>query len=483
MNSKFVNNLDFESLKLDLELATKFPKEIAEKYNILIIGVEDGVLKIISDKANYFYKDIVQMYFDYPIEILIGPLNLIRDKIRNIYFIEDNKNLFLDKEEVKDSEIVEIINNIVNKAIYLGASDIHFEPYEEEIRIRYRINGELKFVLNLNKIYYNNLIARLKIISGLDISERRLPQDGRIKLNLSSGNIDIRVSIIPNIFGEKIVFRILDKNKSDFSLSSLGLDKSELSLMENIIRQPYGMVLITGPAGSGKTTTLYTILKELNHMSKNIITIEDPIEYTIHGINQSQVNEKINYSFNSGLKSILRQDPDIIMIGEIRDEELAKLALRSGILGHLIFSTLHTNNSIATIFRLLSMNIEDYLIASGLIAIISQRLVRNLCNKCKISRPIEKNEKKLLKINENIEIFDALGCNFCIDGYSGRRPIMEILKVDDEVRNLIQNSKDIVKFRQTLSGKNISTLFNRAKDLVIAGETSMEEFIKVNMTL
>ncbi len=327
------------------------------------------------------------------------------------------------------------------------------------------------------------MVSRLKLISKLDISETRLPQDGRLNLNIDQFEVDIRVATIPNIFGEKIVLRILDKNKFNFKLDSIGLGKTSVEALKNIIRQPHGMVLISGPSGSGKTTSLYTIIKELNRVNKNIITIEDPIEYTIEGINQSQVNEKVGYNFELGLKAILRQDPDIIMIGEIREEVVSKLALKSAIFGHLVFSTIHTSSSISTIFRLLSMDIEKYLIATGLISIISQRLVRVLCSECKKKRVVKEEEKPLLKIKETYYIYDAIGCGSCIDGYIGRIPIMEIINIDQDFKELINRSIHIGDYENLVAKKKIRTLEDEARDLVLDGEISIEEFLKVVITL
>lgn len=470
-------------LEVDRSLAMKFPEELALKYNILILGLRGEALVIAMAEYNPIHVDIVKMYFNYRLEVISLDGELIREEIRKLYFLKDSRNLFSDSQEVKDSYIVNLVNNIINKAVELNSTDIHFEPYEDEIRVRYRINGDLKYIYSIDIKDYDSLISRLKIISNLDISEKRLPQEGRVMLNFDRTQLDIRVSVIPSFFGEKVVFRLLNKSNFDFKLESLGVSDGDLEKLMRLIGQPYGMILVTGPAGSGKTTTLYTFLKELNSIKKNIITIEDPVEYSISGINQSQVNLKIGYDFERAFKAILRQDPDLIMIGEIRDSKLAKLSLRAAVTGHLILSTLHTYNSLATIYRLVSMGVEDYLISSAILGIISQRLVKILCPDCKQARRASQTESEILNLDYRPLIYQEGGCSNCVDGFIYRKPIMEILIMDREIRDLIQTSKDINVFEEFIRVKDIETLGHKARELVLAGQITFEEFMEVNLTI
>ena len=319
-----------------------------------------------------------------------------------------------------DAPIIKLINGVISQAIKSRASDIHFEPYEDFLIIRFRIDGILKEILRQDSKIASILISRIKIISGLDISERRLPQDGRVSLSLGDKNIDVRVSTLPSSYGERIVLRILDKQAAQINIDDLGLPEKILSNYKSSLKNPEGIILLTGPTGSGKTTTLYSGLRYLSDSSQNILTVEDPIEYTLKGIGQTQVNAKTGFSFARGLRAMLRQDPDVVMVGEIRDAETAEIAIQASLTGHLVLSTVHTNSAIGAITRLRDMGIESFLISSSLKTVISQRLVRRLCDSCKVPEIIDEKISKLFNIDKSTRVFTHKGCNECNDtGYKG----------------------------------------------------------------
>ena len=379
--------------------------------------------------------------------------------------------------------IVDIVNEILVDAIKKNASDIHFDPNEQGLRIRMRIDGVLIDYSNAPSFVMKNMITRIKILAGMNITESRLPQDGAIKNQLEGYNLDLRVSSLPVTNGEKIVIRLLD-----YSMSLKGLDKIDftpenLDLVNKMIATPNGIILVTGATGSGKSTTVYSILQQLNKPDTNIITVEDPVEMKIAGINQVQVMGEIGMTFAAALRSILRQDPNIIMIGEIRDDETARIAVRASITGHLVLSTIHTNNSLNTIERLLDMEVERYLLGSALEGIISQRLARRLCNNCKKATPATEYEKNLIKkvINIDInEIYKPVGCDQCINGYKGRIAIHEVLRLNQEIRDAITSNINKKEFRELVYNKsNVSTLLQDGLKKVVAGHTSFEEIIKL----
>ncbi|NLD79033.1 MAG: type II/IV secretion system protein, partial [Mollicutes bacterium] len=336
--------------------------------------------------------------------------------------------------------IVEIVNEIIIDAVRRGASDIHFDPTSQMMKVRIRIDGEMFFYTSVPNTLKKNLLTRIKIIAGMNITETRLPQDGAIQTKLKDMNLDLRVSSLPCNYGEKLVIRILDYSMSLKGLEHLGFSENNYKKILEIISSPSGIILVTGATGTGKSTTVYSILQKLNKESANIITVEDPIEMNIEGINQVQINSDIGLGFGNILRSILRQDPNIIMIGEIRDDETARIATRASITGHLVLSTLHTNNSLNTIERLLDMDVERYLLASALEGIVSQKLARRLCDKCKKLRPTNKYEKDLVKSVLNLdmnELYAPVGCSECTNGYRGRVAIHEVLKITQEIRDAI----------------------------------------------
>lgn len=379
--------------------------------------------------------------------------------------------------------IVDIVNEIIIDAVNHGASDIHFDPTPDGINVRIRIDGTLLPYVTVPNTVKKNLITRIKIISGMNITEARLPQDGAIKGLHENSDLDLRVSSLPIVDGEKIVIRILDYTLSNAGLESLGLTKSNFDKVEELIKKPNGIILVTGATGSGKSTTVYSMLQVLNKTESNVITVEDPVEMKIPGVNQVQVMSEIGLTFGNTLRSILRQDPDVIMIGEIRDDETSRIAVRAAITGHLVLSTIHTNNSLNTIERLLDMDVERYLLGSALTGIISQRLVKKLCPKCRKSRPTTNYEKilfeKVLKTKVN-EVYAPHGCSECINGYTSRIALHEVLEISQEIRDAITNNVRKNELRYLVYKKSdVISLLEDGLEKVVSGLTSIEEILRV----
>jgi len=387
------------------------------------------------------------------------------------------------KRQVEDAPIVKLVDYIISNAISKRASDIHIEPTEKKLTIRYRIDGVLHEVLTPPKQLQSAIICRIKILSNLDIAERRLPQDGRFTIKFGQREIDLRVSSIPTIFGEKIVLRLLEKGTFNFRLEELGLDSNQLKIFKHHIYLPYGMILLTGPTGSGKSTTLYSILSRIQSPEQNIITIEDPVEYQIDGINQIQANFKIGLTFAKGLRSILRQDPDTVMVGEIRDQETAEMAIRSALTGHLVFSTLHTNDAVGSLVRLINMGIEPFLVCSSLSLAVAQRLVRRICPHCKEAYTPSETLLESLGLqpdrNEHILFYRGRGCEKCNNtGYYSRVGLFEILVINQSIRNLVlQNALPETIKRKALEN-GMTPLLESGLHKVIQGITSIEEILK-----
>lgn len=390
------------------------------------------------------------------------------------------------KENISQDEVVKIIDDVLYEAILVGASDIHLQPTENDLRIRFRIDGVLYDQKPIDLRISPNIISRLKVLASIDIAQKRIPQDGKIKIVVQgikkNKNIDLRVSTFPSMYGEKIVVRILDRSILSIKLDLLGFDKEVLNKISDIISMPNGFFIVTGPTGSGKTTTLYAILSELNDEHKNIITMEDPIEYDIDGITQSQVNEKAGFTFENGLRSILRQDPDIVMVGEIRDKPTCKISIESALTGHLVLSTLHTNDASGAITRLLDMGVEFFLINASLTAVLAQRLARKLCDHCKQEIELTKVEKDLLA-EKNIKlkkIYKSSGCKKCLNlGYKGRVGIFELLVIDDEIRKLINKKSPTDLIVKQAMQNGMITLFQDGLRKVQDGIISLDEFLRV----
>ena len=401
----------------------------------------------------------------------------------NIKRIKDGVVAMFRDFDYENKPVVDIVNEMIIDAINKKASDIHFDPTEEALNVRIRVDGELLEYATVPNYVKKNLLTRIKIISGMNITESRLPQDGAIKNLADAVNLDLRVSSLPIVDGEKIVIRILNYSMSQSGLESLGLSEKNLEKIKNLIKIPNGIILVAGATGSGKSTTVYSMLQILNTVSRNIITVEDPVEMKIAGINQVQVMSDIGLTFGSTLRSILRQDPDIIMIGEIRDDETARIAVRASITGHLVLSTIHTNNSLNTIERLLDMEVERYLLGSALSGIISQRLVKRLCPKCRKVRETNNYEKVLFQkvLGQTVnEVYAPEGCSECINGYTGRIALHEVLEINQDIRDAITNNVRKKELRHLVYDKaDVTSLLKDGLEKVVAGFTSIEEILRV----
>lgn len=439
-----------------------------------------------ADPLDFVAIDDIELRTGFTVMSVISSKNNILESIDK--FSKVNKELHvetdgrLDDSTQEEAPAIRLTNQLFMQGLALGASDIHIDPLEDKILVRYRVDGLLKTDRVLQLSQFSSLIARLKIMANLNITESRLPQDGRIRLTQSSQVIDLRVSILPTVNGEKVVIRILDKSKAIKPMNQLDFNKRYLNAFIKMVEQPSGMVLLTGPTGSGKTTTLYSALQHINRDTTNIITIEDPVEYQMEGINQVQVNSHINLSFANGLRAILRQDPNIIMVGEIRDEETAEIAVRAALTGHFVMSTLHSNDAISSVPRLLDMDIEPYLVISALNGVVAQRLVRRICESCKVEHVPNAVEKAVFdkRYIEIEKIYNGTGCPNCLDtGYKGRIALHEMFVLDDEIRALLFNDASMNEIKKEAMRQGMIPLIDDGLLKVKAGLTSLEEVLKV----
>ncbi len=458
---------------------------------------EDRLIVAMEDPLNIFYIEDIEAETGRMIEIVLASKTQIITAIEKYmggrgaeqavedFDKEKSVNLELDETEIADfsvtnSPVVRLIDSLIGQALKMGASDIHIEPLENRIRVRVRVDGDLQEILSPSKHTHSAIVTRVKIMAGLNIAEKRLPQDGRIEMKIEESVIDLRISVLPTAYGEKIVMRILDRNNFLKTKEELGFTLCNMGMFNSLLEVPNGIILAAGPTGSGKTTTLYAALYELNKLHNNIITIEDPIEYKIQGINQVQVNTKAGLLFSTGLRSILRQDPNIIMVGEIRDEETAEIAVRAAITGHMVISTIHTNDAVSTIMRLKDMGIKPFLVAASLRGIVAQRLVKKICVNCREDYVANEAEKSLLGVKGNVVLQRGRGCQKCYyTGYSGRIAIHEILKIDKTIRDAIQNEKSNDEIAVLAERAGMMTLMDNCRELVLAGITSIDELSQV----
>ena len=499
-----INLKDFE---IDPEVLKLIPKEVCEKHLVIPVNRAGASLIIaMADPANIFAVDEIKFVTGYNVETVVSSEVAIREAIDR-YFAEkgpeysyedvlegfDEADISIEHTEdddfvdvaraADDAPVVKLVNLILLDAIKKGASDIHVEPYEKDFRVRFRIDGSLYEVMKPPLKLKNAIVARLKVMAELDIAERRLPQDGRIKLKLGKGKeMDFRVSSCPTLFGEKVVLRLLDKSNLQLDMQKLGFEEQQLKWFLDAIDRPYGMCLVTGPTGSGKTTTLYSALARLNLTTDNISTAEDPVEYNFGGINQVQMHDDIGLNFAAALRSFLRQDPDIIMVGEIRDFETAEIAVKAALTGHLVLSTLHTNDAPGTISRLLNMGIEPFLVTSSLNLILAQRLCRKLCQECK--QPAEVSEQLLLVTGVpadeigNFTVYKPGGCKVCHDrGYKGRVAVYEVMPFWDGLKELVINGASTAELKQEAIRLGMLTLRMAAINKMKAGITSLDEVV------
>ena len=502
--------LNLPALRIPKETLTLVPKKIVERYQVLPISLIGNLLTMaVSDPFELMLRDdlkeLTKCELCYVLvspkmiataldsyyaessnleEILVGidedSLEVIKTKDKD----EGGGNAELSKAEAQDAPVIRMVNLILDGGIKQRASDIHFEPYEKDFRVRYRIDGALRESFSHARELYNSLVARIKIVSQMNITEKRLPQDGRFRAKIQNREIDFRVSILPTYHGEKVVIRVLDKSGVKSGLDKLGFTEKPTACFAEAIKRPYGMILVTGPTGSGKSTTLYTILNTLNTPDKNIMTIEDPVEYQVEGITQTQANSEVGLTFAVGLRSLLRQSPDIVLVGEIRDSETGDIGIKAALTGHLVFSTLHTNSASGAITRLTDMGVEPFLISASLICAGAQRLMRKSCQYCKA--PYEVPEEVLrrchLKASDIKEItpYKGKGCAKCNNsGYFGRMGAIEVLMIDPDIRELIIQKKSSDVIQNVAVEKGMETLFQNAFGLFKNGLTSLEEVLRV----
>lgn len=480
------------------------PFSFAKRYGVLVTGIEDNVAKIIyRGKPNISIINELRRHLNMPLRLeavddeIFGKL-LIKsyetDSSTAMQMAEDmgeSMDLFdlihelpkpedlLEKQD--DAPIIRLLNALLSEAIKEGASDVHIETFEDRIMIRFRVDGVLREVLAPQRVLAPLIVSRIKVMSKLDIAEKRLPQDGRITLRIAGRAVDVRVSTMPTSHGERVVLRLLDKQNARLDMAQLGMESNSLNIMQKLIALPHGIILVTGPTGSGKTTTLYAALTSLNTHVRNILTVEDPIEFDLPGIGQTQVNYKVNMTFAKGLRAILRQDPDVVMIGEIRDLETAQIAVQASLTGHLVLSTLHTNSAIGAITRLDDMGIEPFLLSSSLVGVLAQRLVRLLCKNCKKPMTATSGECTIMGVSDNPAptIYHAVGCSLCRNtGYSGRSGVYELIAIDDNLRAMIhdrQSEQNLKKYARKLYPSIRQDGYRR----VLAGDTSLEEVLRV----
>jgi type IV pilus assembly protein PilB len=490
----------------DVKVTPDLQKIISEsralRLQILPIKIEENTLHVATtDPTNIIALDEIERITNKELVVYIVLKQDFLTLFSKIYSAEDNlykiaKNIedkileagadekFLEKL-AEETPAIKLVDNIIKKAITENASDVHIEAEEDILRIRFRIDGILHEILTLNKLLYAPILSRIKIISNLNIAEKRLPQDGRFKVSLKGREVDFRVSTLPTIFGEKVVLRVLDKSQDLLDLNKLGIDDYNFETYKSIIDKPTGIILISGPTGSGKTTTLYATLNYLNSIEKNIITVEDPVEYKFKLINQVQIEEKIGLTFAGALRSILRQDPDIVMIGEIRDKETAEIAIQASLTGHLVLSTIHTNDAVSSVTRLVDMGIEPFLVSASIVGVVSQRLVRRICDNCKESFIFDKDFLKEIELEteeDSIELYWGKGCEVCDGtGYRGRVALYEILKITRELKDVISRNETAATIKKIAISQGFKPMYNSGMELVKKGITTVEEVMRVTI--
>ncbi|BAI80578.1 type IV pilus assembly protein PilB [Deferribacter desulfuricans SSM1] len=499
--------VDLKEIQVDDKILSLIPQEMMQKFLVVPFDREGQTLKVaIADPSNVYAMEELRFLTGFNIKPYVAVESAIREflekrgssesnvlaefeemDLEDLEFEEleeEEKSAEALKKEVEDTPVVKLVNYILNEAVKRGASDIHVEPYEKDFRVRLRVDGVMHELIRPPRKIKDAVTSRLKILANLDIAEKRLPQDGRIKIKLQGRSIDMRVSTLPVLYGEKVVLRILDKSNLQLDLEKLGFEESSLERFIKAIESPYGMVLVTGPTGSGKSTTLYSALSRLNKEEVNIMTAEDPVEYNIFGINQVQMKEEIGLNFAAALRSFLRQDPDIIMVGEIRDYETAEIAIKAALTGHLVLSTLHTNDAPSTVNRLLNMGIEPFLVASSTVLILAQRLARKICTKCKTEINLPK--EALLSVGfrkdeiGKFKVYKGKGCDHCSGtGYKGRVALYEVMEVSENIRELVLRGANATEIKKMAIDEGMITLRRSGLEKVKKGVTTIEEVVRV----
>lgn len=497
-----MESIGLDEFDIDSLAATMIPEKLARRYGAIPIKFldENTLLVAMVDPTNVFAIDDLRMMTGYDIKPAISSAEDVFNQISKIHRLGDSVAEEIDMEadfaadtsmeaDIRDvaseAPIVKLVNGVISQGVEDGASDLHFEPQEKELVVRFRIDGVLHEIMSVPKRMQAGVLSRIKVMADIDIAERRIPQDGRIGLTVGGKPIDIRVASMPTVYGEKIVMRLLDKSSIMLNLTDLGFSERALKRFERSFRKPYGAILVTGPTGSGKSTTLYATLNVLNSKEKNIITVEDPVEYRLAGINQTQMNAKAGLTFASGLRAILRSDPDIVMVGEIRDKETAQIAIEAALTGHLVLSTLHTNDAPGALTRLTEMGVEPFLTASAIECIMAQRLARKLCTNCK--EPYQPTDEALRQngfpqevMGQDITLYRAAGCSRCNNtGYKGRLGIYEVMIVSEAIERLTVERKSADEISRVAQAEGMLSLREDGLDKVIKGVTSMEEIARV----
>ncbi|MFO7636059.1 MAG: GspE/PulE family protein [Clostridia bacterium] len=497
-----VPRINFNDYNIDPSVPRMISQSLAQKHVLIPVGKEDRLLAVaMTDPLDLFAMDDVKIATGMEVRPYLATSSEIMTAIDRYYgrentekAVEDFKKQYnfdqiieSDVEalsEVNNAPVVRLVNSTIQHALRLRASDIHIEPQENYLMIRFRIDGDLQEIMKSSKTAHSAVITRLKIMGKMDIAEKRIPQDGRVEMNIDDKDVDLRLSVLPTVHGEKAVIRILGRSDMLLSREQLGFSPDNNLLFDKIIKNPNGIVLITGPTGSGKTTTLYAVLKEVNSVRSNIITVEDPVEYRLEGINQVQVNMKAGLTFANGLRSILRQDPDIIMVGEIRDAETAQIAVRAAITGHLVLSTIHTNDAASTISRLIDMGIEPFLVASSVVGVVAQRLVRRICPECRKAYNPDHSEMMLLKLKDIQPLYKGEGCSNCNHtGYKGRTAIHEVMLVSKDIREIIEKRGTTDQLRNMAGRMGTVSLRDSCIRLVLNGITTTQELVRMTYSM
>ncbi len=493
-----VEFINLAEVAIDPSAAALIPEALSRRHSVIPIGFDGERLVIaLADPGNVLVVDDIRAITGLSVVIKVGTRSDIEDAIRRVNRLEDSVTDFSeliggDEEDddisqieaaVEEAPIVKLVNTLVSRAVNERASDIHIEPAERDLRVRFRIDGVLHEVMTTPKSVTGAVVSRLKIMAELDIAERRVPQDGRVSLQVRGRQIDLRVATLPTIYGEKVVLRILDKDDAILALPDLGFLPESLARFEESYTKPYGAILVTGPTGSGKTTTLYSTLNIVNREDRNIITVEDPVEYRLPGIIQVQVNRKAGLVFANALKAILRSDPDVVLIGEVRDGETARTAIEAALTGHLVLTTLHTNDAASSIGRLIDMGVEAYLVSSALDSIVAQRLARRICDRCR--QPREATPEMLVKMGMDadegpVTVYDAVGCKACSDtGYRGRVSVNEVLLVSEEIQRMAVERRPSDEIKKVAVEQGMLTLRRDGMEKVRLGMTTLEEVLRV----
>ncbi len=492
-----LKKVSFNDIPIDVDAVKIVPKQLCLKYNLIPFSKDGGRLKVaINDPLNYYAIEDIRLLANMPIEIYLCEKNSIITAVEYHYAEIEARNvaettrpeieetITVDTSNADETPVVKLLNSLLIKGYNSNASDIHIEPFEDSTYVRIRIDGMIIDYVKIAKSLHNSVIARIKIMSNMNIAEKRVPQDGHVKTTIEGIELNVRISVIPTVYGEKAVLRFLATNTKLDDKEHFGMSKSNFEKFDYMLKKPYGIIYITGPTGSGKTTTLYMAIEKLSKNPVNISTIEDPVEKNIPRVNQMQVNIQSGLTFETGLRALLRQDPDIIMVGETRDAQTASISVSAAITGHLVLSTLHTNDAISTIARLEDMGVDPYLISSSLNGVVAQRLVRKICTNCKKEYTPSESEQHLLGTDVK-KLFKGTGCHLCnYTGYKGRQSIHEIVVIDKEIVKMISARKPIEDiYDYAIEKLNMNTLFDSMKDLVIDGVSTTEELLKISYNI